>query len=122
MSEYLEYLMAQALEEGFDSNFMKALKSVKKKDKDEEPDLEGDNEELQRNLEKLVQSLNKVKVTFSEKDYTKMVGNLFDKKEAKRILNHFLRKKVISGEYEGAQTIMYTLERKIEKKDIINFY
>ena len=119
---YREYL--KTLQEGFDDNFMKALGKAKKSEEADDLDLEDDrvNAKLKKNLESLVKDLNKQKKSFTEKDYYSMVGKLFDKKEGKRILNHFLRKKILSGEYESANKIMYTLDRKIEKKDTLGFY
>lgn len=121
--EYIESL--KNINEGFESDFLKALNKVKASEPAADLDLDDDdvNAKLKINLDKLVEIMNKnVNGTFQEKDFYKTSKDLFNKKESKRILNHLLRKKVLSGEYESASKVIYTITRKIEKNDILNFY
>ncbi len=114
----------QTIQEGFEADFMKALGNVKAQTAPETGDLEdeGVSARLAKDLETFVKSLNKIKGTFTEKDFHKMSSKLFEKSESKRILNHFLRKKIFTGEYESATKVQFTMVRKIDKKDYMNFY
>ena len=120
---FTEYL--ETLKEGFDDDFMKGLDKVKKQDKLETGDLDDDrvSSKLKKNLESLVKILNKkVDDEWTEKDFYAMTKRLFDKKESKRILNHFLRKKIITGATESASKVTYMVMRTIQRKDFMNFY
>jgi hypothetical protein len=123
MKRFKEYLLELSkLAEGFDANFLNALNKIKS-DKNKNTDVDDDNIQLKKNLDYLVKILNKkIDEEFTESEFYKMTDRLFDKKESKRILNHFLRNKAITGAYEGANKVLYMVMRKIERKDYINFY
>lgn len=111
--------------EGFETTFFTALSNVKQQD---DTFMQGDLEDerfsakMKKNLEHLVKILNKkVDQEFTKPQYYTMAKRLFNKAEAERILNHFVRRKVITGAYEGSK-MMYSVIRKIERQDFRNFY
>jgi len=108
--------------EDFESEFLGTLKKMKTKSGIFDPDDDEMEDQNKKNLDMLVKILNQNQGTpIPEKVYYKMVQTLFPKDEAKRIINHFLRRKLISGEYTPKGT-EYQILKKIEKRDYLNFY
>jgi len=111
----------QQMLEDFESDFMTTLKKMKKPQFD--LDDEDQDEQHKQNLELFVKILNSHQdMVIPEKVYYKLAGKLFPKQEAKRILNHFIRRKVIKGTYEGSSSLELLVLRTITKKDYLNFY